>query len=88
MIKYFVSLILGVFMSLSNYNIDFAVSADISSEVALEMIKNTVEKQTGKVVESIVPKIITITEGYGVAEVDKTIFTGFTVFFKKEPVSC
>lgn len=70
-------------MSLENYNLEFAMSADISKEVGLEMIKNTVEKQTGKTVESIVPKIITVTEGYGVSEVSKTIFNGFTVYFKK-----
>lgn len=68
---------------MQGYNFDFAMSAQISAKVVEEMIKNTVEQQTGKKVSSVQINISTGTQGYGVTERDVTVFTGAIVYFEK-----
>lgn len=69
---------------MNGYNFDFAMSAQISAKVVEEMIKNTVEAQTGKKVASVRIDTRTVTRGIGVSEVDVTEFAGATVYFEKE----
>lgn len=69
---------------MNGYNFDFAMSAQISAKVVEEMIKNTVEAQTGKKVASVRIDTRTVTRGMGVSEVDVTEFAGATVYFEKE----
>ena len=67
---------------MNGYNFDFAMSAQISAKVVEEIIKNTVEQQTGKKVANIRINISTDTQGYGVTERDVTVFDGVTVYFE------
>lgn len=69
---------------MQGYNFDFAMSARISATVVEEIIKNTVETQTGKKVASVSINISTDTQGYGVTEQDVTVFDGVTVYFESE----
>jgi len=69
---------------MQGYNIDFAMSASISVDVVKEMIKNTVEKQTGKTVSSVKINFDTVTRGFGVTEYDATECSGVTVYFAQE----
>lgn len=69
---------------MNGYNFDFAMSAQISAKVVEEMIKNTVEAQTGKKVASVRIDTRTVTRGIGVSEVGVTEFAGATVYFEKE----
>ena len=68
---------------MQGYNFDFAMSAQISAKVVEEIIRNTVEQQTGKKVASVSINISTDTQGYGVTERDVTVFDGVTVYFEK-----
>ena len=69
---------------MNGYNIDFAMSAQISAKVVEEMIRDTVERQTGKKVSSVKINTQTITRGHGMAEHDVTEFDGVTVYFVQE----
>lgn len=69
---------------MEGYNFDFAMSAQISPDVVKEIIKNTVEQQTGKKVASIRINTEVVTRGYGVTEQDFTEFSGITVYFEAE----
>ena len=69
---------------MQGYNFDFALSAQISPEVVEEIIKNTVEQQTGKKVASVRFNTQTVTRGMGVTEHDVTEFAGVTVYFLQE----
>ena len=55
---------------MQGYNFDFAMSAQISAKVVEEIIKNTVEQQTGKKVASIRVNTQTVTRGMGITEHD------------------
>lgn len=67
---------------MQGYNFDFAMSAQISAKVVEEIIKNTVEQQTGKKVASIRVNTQTVTRGMGITEHDVTEFAGVTVYFE------
>ena len=67
-----------------SYNFEFAVSAQISTKVAIEMITKVVEEQTGKKVASVEPKVRYVSKGYGPGEFTETVFDGFTVNFQNE----
>ena len=67
-----------------SYNFEFAVSAQISTKVAIEMITKVVEEQTGKKVASVEPKVRSVSKGYGPGEFTETVFDGFTVNFQNE----
>lgn len=69
---------------MNGYNFDFAMSAQISAKVVEEIIKNTVEQQTGKKVASIRVNTQTVTRGMGITEHDVTEFAGVTVYFEAE----
>lgn len=69
---------------MQGYNFDFAMSAQISPKVVEEIIKNTVEQQTGKKVASVKINTRTVTRGMGMAEHDVTEFDGVTVYFIQE----
>ena len=69
---------------MEGYNFDFAMSAQISPDVVKEIIKNTVEQQTGKKVANIRVNTEVVTRGYGVTEQDFTEFAGVTVFFEAD----
>lgn len=69
---------------MQGYNFDFAMSAQISAKVVEEIIKNTVEQQTGKKVASIRVNTQTVTRGMGITEHDVTEFAGVTVYFEAE----
>lgn len=69
---------------MQGYNFDFAMSAQISPKVVEEIIKNTVEQQTGKKVASVRVDTQTVTRGMGMAERDETEFAGVTVYFVQE----
>ena len=69
---------------MNGYNFDFAMSAQISAKVVEEIIKNTVEQQTGKKVASIRVNTQTVTRGMGITEHDVTEFAGVTVYFIQE----
>jgi len=59
---------------MSNYNIDFAMSATLSRQVVEEMVKKVVEEQTGKKVSGVKFNNGDIGAGY-------TAFTGCVVTF-------
>ena len=67
-----------------SYNFEFAVSAQISTKVAIEMITKVVEEQTGKKVASVDPKVRAVSKGIGPSEFTENIFDGFTVHFQNE----
>lgn len=69
---------------MQGYNFDFAMSAQISAKVVEEIIKNTVEQQTGKKVASIRVNTQTVTRGMGITEYDVTEFAGVTVYFVQD----
>lgn len=69
---------------MDGYNFDFAMSAQLSPAVVEEIIKNTVETQTGKKVYHVKINTQTVTHGYGMAERDVTEFSGVTVYFETE----
>ena len=69
---------------MNGYNFDFAMSAQISPKVVEEIIKNTVEQQTGKKVASVRINTQTVTRGMGITEHDVTEFAGVTVYFIQE----
>lgn len=66
------------------YNFELAISAMISKTVAEDMIRRTVEDQTGKRVSSIEPKFRRVSKGIGPSESTETVFDGFHVFFEEE----
>ena len=69
---------------MNGYNFDFAMSAVISPKVVEEIIRNTVEAQTGKKVANVRIDTRTVTRGMGMSEVDVTEFAGVTVYFESE----
>ena len=66
------------------YNFDLAISAKISKTVAEDMIRRTVEEQTGKKVASVEARFRTVTKGMGPSESSETVFDGFHVSFQNE----
>jgi hypothetical protein len=69
---------------MKGYNFDFAMSAQIVPSVVKEIIKNTVEEQTGKKVSSMRFNTQSITRGIGMSERTETEFSGITVYFEAE----
>lgn len=65
------------------YNIDFAISADLSAEVVEEMVKKIVEEQTGRTVSKVTFK--TRSESDPMDRYSREVFNGARVDFKSEP---
>jgi hypothetical protein len=66
---------------MSEYKFNFAVSAEISPETIAEMIKTTVEKQTGRKVRDVIFKVSSRSNGYR-NEPESPTLSGCTVHFE------
>jgi hypothetical protein len=70
-----------------NYNIDFAISADITPEIITNMIWKVVEEQTGRKVDKVEFKTSWVSDPIDPMDrYSREVFNGCHVTFKSEPV--
>ena len=68
-------------------NLNIISKATIEPAQIKQMIRETVEKQTGLKVKKITVNVGTRSTGYGHMETDESYFQGVTVEFETEPTS-
>ena len=69
---------------MSGYNIDFAISADITPEIVTNMLSKVIEEQTGRKVDKVEFKTREVSDPMD--RYSHTVFNGAHVTFKSEPV--